>query len=293
MTLKQLEYFYHLCGEPHIINTARKLGVSQPAISLSIKALEEELQEQLFSRIGKKLVLNERGRLFKDQTYQHFVALKDARSMFHWDSLAGKLSIAASKTFNTYLLPGILFDFQLQFPKVNIKKISDNSTHILNGVREGKYDAGFVESCFDDPYLIKEKIGEDELIVVTGDSLLASKKRYIDSVFDRHWILREAGSGTRDVFLDKLAEIGLKPDIFLELPEFDEIKNILLSNKRTLSCISRLAVHSEMERGELFEVELNNLSFTRELFVVYHKNRFKTLLFGKFIDFVKERFSFK
>ncbi len=77
MTLKQLEYFYHVCDDPHLINSSKKLGISQPAISLALKALEEELQEQLFSRIGKKLVLNERGRRFREQRDLFQVQIKN------------------------------------------------------------------------------------------------------------------------------------------------------------------------------------------------------------------------
>lgn len=291
MTLKQLEYFYHICDDPRLINTAKKLDISQPAISLAIKALEDELHEKLFSRIGKRLVLNERGRIFKEQTYQHYLALRDAGNMFRAHKVSGDLFIAASKTFNTYLIPGILFDFQVRFPEVHIKKRSTNSAHIINALKSGTYDAGFVESCFEEPDLVKVPIGSDELIVVTSDKSLAAGSRYIDTVLHRKWILREKGSGTRDIFLDRLDDIGLEPDIFLELPEFEEIKSILVDNKQAISCLSRLAVKKELNRGELFQVRMKNLSFRRELFIVYLKNRYKTLLFREFVAFVKERFN--
>lgn len=290
MTLKQLDYFFALCRTPHISGVVKELGVSQPAISLAIKNLEEELEEPLFSRIGKKLILNERGRDFKDRTEAHFLALRDAGEMFKSDRISGNLTIADSKTFNTYLMPQIIFDFRTRYPEVDLKKRSTNSTHIFRGINSGAYDIGFVETNLEDQNLIKEKIGEDELIVVSGDRELASETHFIDTLFDRQWILREVGSGTRDVFLEKLAEIGLEPDIFLELPEFEEIKNILLDNPRTITCISRLAVRKELERGELYHVRLNNLVFNRGLFVVYHKNRFQTNLFRRFIDFTRDEF---
>ncbi len=292
VTLKQLDYFYHLCSNPHISRVAEEMNISQPAVSLAIKALEEELEEQLFSRIGKKLVLNERGRFFREQTYRHFLALKDAGTMFRMDRITGDLTVATSKTFSSYLIPGILFNFHLQFPKVSIRKKSANSAHIVQGVKSGTYDVGFVESNVDDPGLAKEKIGEDELIVVSGDSSLSLGRYYIDTLLAKQWILRESGSGTRDIFLDKLSEMGLKPEIFMELPEFEEIKNILLENSGTVSCISRLAVKKELERGELFQIKLKNLTFSRDLFLVYYKKRYKTLLFRKFVAFVTERFHF-
>jgi len=77
VTLKELELFYHLCDNPHVSQLAQKIDMSQSAISLAIKSLEKKLDEPLFDRIGKKLILNDRGRRFKEKTYHHFLALKN------------------------------------------------------------------------------------------------------------------------------------------------------------------------------------------------------------------------
>ena len=70
MTLKEIELFYLLSENPHVSQLSKNIALSQSAISLAIKSLEAKLEEQLFDRIGKKLVLNERGRLFKEKTYK-------------------------------------------------------------------------------------------------------------------------------------------------------------------------------------------------------------------------------
>lgn len=64
MTLKELHFFYKLCSNPQVTQVAQELNISQSAISLAIKSLENKLNEQLFDRIGKKLILNEKGRFF-------------------------------------------------------------------------------------------------------------------------------------------------------------------------------------------------------------------------------------
>lgn len=136
MTLRQLSYFYHLADDPHVHKAAKKLNVSQPAISLAIRNLEEELGEALFSRIGKKLILNERGRYFRDKSIGHYRALRDAGNMFKSDRIVGSLEIAASKTFNTHVMPQILHDFRLQYPSVEIHKQSANTMNIIRGLLE-------------------------------------------------------------------------------------------------------------------------------------------------------------
>ena len=85
MTLKELELFYYLCDNPHISQLAKKISMSQSAISLAVKSLEKKLSEPLFDRVGKKLILNERGRIFKEKTYRHFLALQEAENFFKKD----------------------------------------------------------------------------------------------------------------------------------------------------------------------------------------------------------------
>jgi len=107
MTFKELHFFYQLCDKPQVTNVASNLHISQSAISLAIKSLENKLGEKLFDRVGKKLILNERGRYFKVQTYIHYLALKDAQTLFQKNKLAGNLKIAASKTISNYIMPNI------------------------------------------------------------------------------------------------------------------------------------------------------------------------------------------
>ena len=88
MTFQELRFFYYLCEDSHISNLAQQLGITQSAISLSIKSLESQIGEPLFDRIGKKLILNETGRLSKEKTYSHFLALNDAENFFKKDNLS-------------------------------------------------------------------------------------------------------------------------------------------------------------------------------------------------------------
>ena len=286
MTLKELELFYHLAKNPHISDLAKKIGMSQSAISLAIKSLEQKLSEPLFDRIGKKLVLNERGRLFREQTYRHFLALKDAQEMFYKNKLSGNLKIASSRTIGAFLMPQIIFDFLAQYPEISIEKKIENSQGVVKKVLDGEVDIGFIESVIQMPNLIQEKIGQDTLIVVSADKNLAKKTFYIDQLFSKKWILREEGSGTREIFLNKLGSLAKSLNIYMEFMEFVEVKELLRKNSDAITCISRFSVKQELQRGELFEVKIKNLTFERDLFMVYHKNKYQTRLFEEFKSFI-------
>ncbi len=287
MTLRELEVFYNLSINTHVSAVAREMNLSQSAVSLSIKSLENKVGRPLFDRIGKRLILNENGRLFKDQTYGHFLALKDANSIFRGDGVGGLLRIASSKTIGGFIIPKIIFDFLIKYPNVSFKKDITNSLNIIHMVANGDIDMGFVETEFDRDEIIKETFAKDRLIVVSSDKSLSNGEVFIDTLFDKKWIIREEGSGTKDIFLQGLKNIKKKLPIFMESNEFDEIKTLLLNSRDTLSCLSEYVVKDEIKRGELFEVKLRNLNFKRNLYVIYHKNKHHSMLFKTFKDFVK------
>ncbi len=282
MTLKELTIFYHLCEDSHISNLAKKLGITQSAISLAIKSLEKKVDEQLFDRLGKKLVLNERGRYFREKTEPHFIALNDAKNLFKKDKISGILNITASKTIGDYITPQIIFDFLNSHLHVEIKKDIQNSTNIIELVKNHEIDMGFIESVCDDDEIIKKEIKNDKLIVVTSDKKLKNKTFYIDEILDKKWLLREKGSGTRDIFLDSIGNTTKELKIFMEFNEFEEAKTILFQNPETITCLSKFVVQKELKRGELFEVKLKNISIERKLYLIYHKNKYKSKLFIEF-----------
>jgi len=287
VTFKELNFFYHLCNNPQVTKLAVELNISQSAISLAIKSLEQKLNETLFDRIGKKLILNERGRYFKEQTYQHYIALQDAQTIFQKNKLAGTLKIAASKTISNYLMPDIYFEFLSIYPEVSFQLDSLNSSKTIEKVVTGALDIGLIETNLTHSNIIKQHLCDDELIVVTSDKNYPTEI-YIDTI-DKKWILREDGSGTKEIFINSLGEYGKDINIFIQLHSFQEIKTIILDNPNTITAISRLAVKQELQEKKLFEIKLTNISFKREFSLIYNKNKTSNLLFDTFIKFVEKK----
>ncbi|RBQ32059.1 LysR family transcriptional regulator [Arcobacter sp. FW59] len=288
MTLKELNFFYKLSENPQVTQVASELNISQSAISLAIKSLENSLNEQLFDRIGKKLILNEKGKYFKEKTFSHYLALIDAQNVFQENKLAGNISIASSKTISNYIMPNIYYDFLSKYKDVKLDILTINSSEIIDKVLKGELDIGLIEVDTQNSNLIKEKLADDELIVVTSDEK-HPKIAFIDSIKKR-WILREVGSGTREIFMNKIGDISKELNIFMQLYDFEDIKSIVLSNKETVTTISKVVVKKELEEKKLFQIKLKNLEIKREFYLIYHKEKSKNLLFETFKDFIKSRF---
>ena len=289
MTLKELSFFYKLCENPQVTQVASELNISQSAISLAIKSLENSLNEQLFDRIGKKLILNEKGKYFKEKTLPSYLALMDASTIFQENKLAGNIKIAASKTISNYIMPNIYYDFLSKYKDVKLDILTINSSNIIDKILKSELDIGLIEVDTQNSSLIKEKLADDELIVVSSDEKYP-QIAFIDAIKKR-WILREIGSGTREIFMNKIGEIAKELDIFMQLQDFEEIKTIVLNNKNTVTSLSKVIVQKELDEKRLFQIKLKNLELKREFYLVYHKEKSKNLLFETFVEFIKSRFN--
>ncbi len=285
MTLKELDIFFELCDDPHITRVAKRVSLSQSAVSLSLQSLEAELNEKLFDRVGKKLILNERGRVFKTLTCKHYRGLKEGRAFFAKDSLAGVIRISASKTIGNFVIPLKIYDFSLKYGGVNLEKEITNSSNIIKKVKRGEIDVGFIETHCSDDDIIKKRFGGDRLVVVSKDEKLSKREYYIDELFTKKWIFRESGSGTKDIFLSRLGELSKEIESFMTYNDFDELKSILLEKPETLTCVSNYVVKRELEREELFEVKIRGFEFYRDFYIIYNKNKSISKIFEKFIEF--------
>ena len=287
LSLRQMEIFLNVVKLGHLTHVAKNMGLSQSAISMSIKELESILTRPLFDRINKKLILNEVGRNFHQAIEPIFKKIVDTEYEFKNTEDKGTVRIGASTTIVDYLIPPIVCCYMNKYPDVKIQLKEGNTNKIASLVKEGKLDMAFVEASVKDNDIISEVIGFDELIVVTANQAYAKGRYDIEDLAEERWVLREEGSGTRATFLDYIKERVPRLDIFLELGHTESIKSILQSGK-TFTCLSALAAQQEIEDGKLFKVNINNFNCTRSFFALYHKDKYHSDLFNKFINFSKD-----
>jgi len=286
LTLRQMEIFLNVVREGHLTNVAKEMGLSQSAISMSIKELENILGNPLFDRINKKLILNEMGRAFEREIAPIVKRLRDIEYEFKNTTNKGMVRVGASTTIVDYLMPPIICSYMNNYPDVKISLKEGNTQQIVELLKSGKIDVGFIEGIVNDSEIIKEIIGVDELVVVTANRRLAEREVFIDTLQDRKWVLREEGSGTREVFLDYIKDKVDNLNIFLELGHTESIKSLLL-NHNCITCISKIAVRNELKNGKLIKVPLKNFECKRNFLMIYHKDKYHSELFDKFIYFTK------
>lgn len=287
LTLRQMEIFINVVASGHLTNVAKEMNLSQSAISMSIKELENILGRPVFDRINKKLVLNEVGRAFYKEIEPIYRKLTDIEFEFKNSENKGVIRVGASTTIVDYLMPSIICSYMSAYPDVKITLKEGNTKEIAQMIEDGTIDIGFVEGFVSGSDIVKEKIGVDELIVVTADKDLAQKPVFIDEIAKNRWVLREPGSGTREVFLDYIKEKVDGLNIFLELGHTESIKSIL-NNRSCLTCLSKISVENELKNGKLFEVPVRNFDCKRDFLMIHHKDKYQSSLFEKFVFFSRK-----
>ncbi|MGC9350801.1 MAG: LysR substrate-binding domain-containing protein [Sulfurovum sp.] len=287
LTLRQMEIFINVVASGHLTNVAKAMNLSQSAISMSIKELENILGRPVFDRINKKLVLNEVGRAFYKEVEPIYRKLSDIEFEFKNSENKGVIRVGASTTIVDYLMPSIICSYMSAYPDVKITLKEGNTKEIAQMIEEGTIDIGFVEGFVQGSDIVKEKIGVDELIVVTADKGLAQKPVFIDEIAQNRWVLREPGSGTREVFLDYIKEKVDGLNIFLELGHTESLKSIL-NNRSCLTCLSKISVEEELKSGRLFEVPVKNFDCKRDFLMIHHKDKYQSSLFEKFVFFSRK-----
>ena len=281
-----MQIFLNVVKSGHLTNVAKDMKLSQSAISMSIKELENILGRPVFDRINKKLVLNEVGRAFHKEIDPIYKKLSDIEYEFKNSENKGMIRVGASTTIVDYLMPSIICSYMSAYPDVKITLKEGNTKEIAEMIAEGSIDIGFVEGLVTGSDIIKEKIGVDELIVVTSEKSLA-KPVFIDELAAKRWVLREEGSGTREVFLNYIKAKVDDLNIFFELGHTESIKSILM-NRECLTCISRISVENELKEGKLHKVDVKNFECKRDFLMIYHKDKYHSTLFEKFLFFSKK-----
>lgn len=277
MTPEQLRIFVAVAEHGHVTRAAGLLGMSQSAASAAVKALELGSGVQLFNRVGRAIELSPAGRRFLPEAKAVLERIAEARHVLENASqtIAGSIAIAASQTIASYWLPRRLAAFQDRHPAVRLDVSIGNTRQVENKVLDGTADMGLVEGRTESDILRRARIGVDRLMLVVAKSHpevaeLSSGQPDISSL---RWIVREAGSGTREVLQDLARRMAVPFDslsIFLVLPSNEAIVQAVGAGAGA-AIISELVVGKAVAEGALRHVPL--ALPPREFAVISHRDR--------------------
>jgi DNA-binding transcriptional LysR family regulator len=262
MTLEQLRIFVAVAEQLHVTRAARDLRLTQSAASAAIAALEQRYGTMLFHRIGRGIQLTQAGRVLLAEAKAVLKHAADAeRALEELSGLKrGRLSIHASQTIANYWLPMRLHRFRAAHPQIELHLTIGNTAQVARAMLEGGADLGFIEGEIDEPALLRQRIPGDRLVLVVGESHPWFGRRAVKpgNLTETNWVLREPGSGTRQVFEAAARTMGVDVaalPVVLELPSNEAVRSAVEAGAGA-TVISELVVQSSLRHGALHAVDL-------------------------------------
>lgn len=286
ITLRQLEVFAEVLKSGSTTQASVMLSLSQSAVSASLADIESQLGVQLFDRVGKRLVINEHGRLLYPKALALLEQAGEIERLFNHDN--GSLRIGASSTIGNYMLPAMLAEYRLDFPDTPLELNVGNTNDVINAVADFRVDLGLIEGPCQMPELITQPWLDDELVVfVAPENPLASQPVTLEALAREPWILRERGSGTREV-LDHLLLPQL-PDfnLVMELGNSEAIKHAV-RHGIGISCLSRRVIAEQLSSGSLVEIRLPVPPLVRKLYLIHHRQKHISSALSRFLTYCRE-----
>jgi len=190
--------------------------------------------------------------------------------------------------YSIYILPDIIGQFIKQFDGIDVALAIENTKHITDKVLECAIDFAFVEGVVNEPDIVIEEFCIDELTIIVPPDHILAQAGIIDAqdLLKEKIIMRESGSGTREIFENVLTAHHVQYSIALELGNTEAIKNAVAAGMG-LSCVSERCIKKELTAGSLVKVKLDGIEFIRRLNLIYHRDKDIIPLFCKFIDFAR------
>ena len=268
----KLHIFKTVAKHLSFTKAAELLHISQPAISKTIKNLEQEYETTFFVRKRNSIELTEEGKSFLIYVNK-IVAIYseiDEQFLHKNESFPEFIKFGVSTTLSNYIIPKVIAKFRMQFPPTKFDIISDNSENIENLILNEEIDFGITEGNSSNPKLNFEKFIKDEIVLVTNVNNPSFKKGSIDieTLQKIPIIEREKGSGTREIIDAFLVENGIDNlNGVVTLNSTEAIKNYLY-NSTDYALLSINAINDDLIDNKLKIVDIKGLSIERWFYFV-------------------------
>lgn len=292
MNISQLRAFIEVVDRGSFSEAARRLGVSQPAVTMQVQALESDIGAALFERRYRRIDLTEAGQLLLPRARRILDELDEARDEIDnmGGHVTGRLTIAASTTPGQYVLPRLLGGFLSAYPEVRVGVVIGDTTHVVGQVQTGQAQLGVVGAKARGTDVGFEELGVDELVMICHpESPLRAKEGLLLSMLaDEPFVMREVGSGTRQVIEAAFKGEGVDPGDLRVVTELGTSEAIVRAVEGALgiSVVSRWVAEKALQLGTIAEVPVGGFPLARPLYLVTPRTA-PSRAAGVFLEYLK------
>jgi DNA-binding transcriptional LysR family regulator len=267
----RLKVFRAVAEHLNFHKAAERLFLTQPAVTLQIKALEQDLGVRLFDRAAGRISLTIQGSMLLSYANKIAALAAEAEQELGCKDgkVSGQLSLGVSTTIAQYVLPRLLGAFLADYPAVDFSLHSGNTSDIVQLLLDGKVAIGLIEGPTRARGIRSESFMEDELVLIappqfeldhmSGDQLVASRL-----------LMREQGSGSRRVVETALEKAGFKLKSFRKVIDLDSTEAIKSAVEAGLGIgfVSRWAISKELELGAVKVAQVRGVKITRHFALI-------------------------
>jgi DNA-binding transcriptional LysR family regulator len=295
MDTRQLAAFCAVVELKSFSRAAERLGVSQPAVSLQVRALEERLGQRLLDRSGRRVEPTEAGsRLYRGA--QRMLALEqqlvDEVAGEEGGELRGELAIGAATGPGATVVPLLLCDFHRENPEVRVELTISDTQAVVEAVARRELELGIVGATPRQRSVTYEPFFRDEVVLVCPPKhRFAGKTIDVADLRDDTLIVMQEGAGVRQVIEEELRKLGTRLrdlDVRLELGLQESVKSAVEAGYG-VTFISRAAVEAELAARRLATARVRGLEPSRQISLVRASGRVGTRLAEAFVEFAQAR----
>ncbi|MET0052650.1 MAG: LysR family transcriptional regulator [Candidatus Thiodiazotropha sp.] len=287
-TLRQLKVFQVVAEHLNYTRAAKALHLTQPAVSMQVKQLEEAVGLPLFEQAGKKILLSEAGReiyQYARTIFQTFEEMEEVIASLKGLG-TGHLNIAVASTVN-YFAPRLLAAFARSYPGIDLHLDVTNRQRLMGLLKSNHIDIVLMGLPPEDIDLEYEPFMENPLVVIAppGHPLEGVSRVPVQRLKDEVFIMREEGSGTRLAMERFFAEQHIEISAGMQMTRNEAIKQAVRAGMG-LSVVSTHTIELEVETGRLVILDIEGFPQQRHWYLVHRKNKRLSPSARAFVDFV-------
>lgn len=277
MTVRHLMIFITVAEQSSMSAAAKSLYLSQPTVSQTIRELEKHYNGLLFERFGKKLYLTERGKLLLPHAKELVQNFQHLDEMMLNQGQAPTLRLGSTITVGTCLTPAFVLDLKKKFTDLNVYSYVSNTRDIEQKLLRSELDAAVVEGEINAPELTVLPIIDDSLVLAVGKNHPFYQANHLSvmDLNDQNYAMREAGSGTRQLFEDFASRYNISYEVTWEANSPRTLLNAVLYDQ-VLSVMSLRLMEPEIKNRTIHVFFQKRGEWNRKFKLVYHKNKFLT-----------------
>lgn len=264
--------FLTLTEEMNYTATAKRLHITQPAVTQHIQYLQQELGVELIHYENRQLTLTAKGKQLQKDLYLLQREITKVQEQLAATTNHMVLKFGASLTIGEYMMPDFIELYLAQNPTHDISMVTDNTQHLIELLEHGKIDFALVEGEFNQSVFEFQKIAEEPFIAVCSrESPLWRKECSINDLFATPLLVREEGSGSRLIFETAIKNKGIHLDSFSKVMTIGSIGAIkkLVEKDLGISFVYQKAVEDELRDGTLKKIPLRDFSVVHPFYLIY------------------------